>query len=520
MRILSFKPGHDGSVALLDGGKLIFALEAEKDSFPRYAEVTPSVVLDAMSLCDEIPDAVCLSGWVKGFHSVERSLNAGYFGWDESTVEVGSTTIFGRPVAMFSSTHERSHLMSAYGLSPFAQGTPCYALVWEGNIGSFYEMTADGRIVRLAQVLEDPGNKYQFAFALADPAVPEGPPAFRFENAGKMMALTAFADGADASDEERRLIDFILSQESILLGTPKSSVRWSPFHNAGVETQSFKNLAAHLSDAIFDRFAATARQLLTEGYPLLVSGGCGLNCSWNSRWQETGLFADVFVPPCTNDTGSAIGTAVDAQRHFTGDAKITWSVYAGAEFVIDTAVEDYRSRPLDLDEVAGLLADGLVLGWVQGRYEMGPRALGNRSLLAAPFDAAMRDRLNKIKGREGYRPIAPVCREEEMSTHFAGRSDSPYMLHFQEVRTPRLAAVTHVDGSARVQSVRRDQNAVLHDLLSAFHRRTGIGVLCNTSLNFRGRGFINRMSDLAEYAQDRDLDGFVVEDRLYLIRPA
>jgi predicted NodU family carbamoyl transferase len=520
VRILSFKPGHDGSVALLSDGQLIFSLEAEKDSFPRYSDVTPSVILDAMERCDDIPDVVCVSGWVKGFHSAERSLNAGYFGWGESTVETGSTTIFGRPVEMFSSTHERSHLMSAYGLSPFAQGEPCYALVWEGNIGSFYEMSADARITRLARVLEDPGNKYQFAFALADPGVPEGAPAFRFENAGKMMALTAFADGAEPTDDERRLIDFILSRESILLSTDKAAARWSPFHNVGVETQPFKNLAAHLSDAVFERFATAAGAVLTEGYPLLVSGGCGLNCSWNSRWQETGLFAEVFVPPCTNDTGSAIGTAVDAQRHFTGNAKITWDVYAGAEFIVDEPAEGFRECALDLDEVAGLLADGHVLAWVQGRYEMGPRALGNRSLLAAPFDPAMRNRLNKIKGREEYRPIAPVCRAEEMSTHFDGRADSPYMLYFQSVRDPRLAAVTHVDGSARAQSVRRDENAVLHDLLTAFRRRTGVGVLCNTSLNFRGRGFINRMSDLVEYTRDRDLDGFVVEDRLYLSRSA
>jgi len=516
VRIMSFKPGHDGSVALLQDGRLVYALEAEKDSFPRYADVTPSVVLDAMARCEEIPDVVCVSGWVKGFHSVERSLNAGYFGWDESTIEVGSTRIFGRTVELFSSPHERSHLMSAYGLAPFPQGEPCYALVWEGNIGSFYEMTPDAKVVRLAQVLEDPGNKYQYAFALADPAVPDDSPAFRFEHAGKMMALTAYADGRDTTGDEQRLIDFILSRESILLTTPKSAVRWSPLYNAGVESQEFKNLAAHLSDAIFNRFLDVARGRFTAGYPLLVSGGCGLNCGWNSRWQETGLFAEVFVPPCTNDSGSAIGTAVDAQLHFTGDAKIAWSVYAGAEFVDDCGVEGFAARLLDLDEVASLLADGRVLAWVQGRYEMGPRALGNRSLFAAPFDPLVRDRLNTIKGRERYRPIAPVCREEDMAVHFDGCGESPYMLQFQSVRDGSLAAVTHVDGTARAQSVRRDQNVVLHDLLSAFQRRTGVGVLCNTSLNLRGRGFINRMSDLVEFATDRELDGFVVHDRLYL----
>ena len=142
--------------------------------------------------------------------------------------------------------------------------------------------------------------------------------------------------------------------------------------------------------------------------------------------------------------------------------------------------------------------------------------MGNRSLLAAPFSTASRDRLNKIKHREAYRPIAPVCREEDVNNYFDWTGPSPYMLYFQRVTDRRLEAVTHADGSARVQTVRHDTNARLHDILDAFAKRTGIGVLCNTSLNLPGRGFINRTSDLVEYAIDRDLDGFVLDDRLYL----
>lgn len=516
MLFLSQKPGHDGSIALITDGRLEFSLEAEKDSFPRYSQTTPSLTVEALSLMDEVPDVLCLSGWVKGFHSIERPLGAGYFGWQESTIQTGSTRVLGRRVRTFSSTHERSHLLCAYGMSPFEQGRPCYALVWEGNIGSFYEIDENVRITRIAHVLEDPGNKYSFLFALADPTFPSEPGRFRFENAGKLMSLTAYGERGPVAPEEQKLIDDILNRRSIILTTPKSEFTGSPYHDIGVESQAFKNVAAKFSDAVFEIFLTAAREMLRKGYPLLISGGCGLNCDWNSRWRTSGLFPEVFAPPCPNDSGSAIGTAIDAQLHYTGHAKLDWDVYAGTEFVIDAEVPaSFHVYDLDYADVARLLADGGVVAWVQGRYELGPRALGNRSILAAPFDRATLHRLNRIKEREQYRPIAPVCLEEDVGKHFDWSGESPYMLYFQQVRSEQLAAVTHVDNSARLQTVRTDQNARLTRLLEAFRRSTGYGVLCNTSLNFRGRGFINRMSDLVEYALDRELDGFVVGDRLF-----
>jgi len=520
MRIMSFKPGHDGTIAMLHDGRLKFSFEAEKDSFPRYADLTPSAILAGMAYADDIPDVMCLSGWVKGFHSADRALGAGYFGWDGAATQVSKERVFGRDVWHFSSTHERSHLLSAYGMSPFPQGEPCYALVWEGNIGSFYEITGDVEIRLIAEVMEDPGNKYQYVFALADPTTTGEHGGFRFANAGKLMALAGYADGAAATPDERDLIGWILSRRSILLTSPKSLLAGSPFHDAGVESQLVKNLAAHHSAVIFDRFHEVARAKLTKSYPLLIAGGCGLNCDWNSRWRDSRLFADVFVPPVPNDSGSAIGTAVDAQLYFQGNAKISWNVFSGLEFVEDMAVPDgFTAYPLDVKQAAAELADGAVLAWVQGRAEIGPRALGHRSLLAAPFEPAMRDRLNKIKSREGYRPIAPVCRLEDVSRYFDWQGPSPHMLYFQKVRDKRLGAVTHADGSARVQTVAADEDPLLHGLLGAFADRTGAGVLCNTSLNLPGRGFVNRTSDLVEYVLDRAVDGFVVHDRLYLRTP-
>ena len=147
-----------------------------------------------------------------------------------------------------------------------------------------------------------------------------------------------------------------------------------------------------------------------------------------------------------------------------------------------------------------MLANDLILGWVSGRYEIGPRALGNRSILAAPFRDSTRVRLNEIKQREQFRPIAPVCLQDDAENWFGCDHESPYMLYTYRATTDALAAVTHVNGTARIQTVSPATNKNLYDLLVAFKARTGYGVLCNTSLNFNGKGFINNMTDLDAYA--------------------
>jgi predicted NodU family carbamoyl transferase len=225
------------------------------------------------------------------------------------------------------------------------------------------------------------------------------------------------------------------------------------------------------------------------------------------------------VPPVANDSGSAIGTAIDAQFYFSGNPKIDWNVYSGRLFNID----QFDSQPYDVYDanyelLADLLANDLILGWVSGKYEIGPRALGNRSILAAPFRDNTRVRLNEIKQREQFRPIAPVCLGEDAAQWFGCNRPSPFMLYTYRAKTDELAAVTHVNGTARIQTVSPESNRSLYQLLVAFKKRTGYGVLCNTSLNFNGRGFINRIKDLSAYAMEHNLDGFVVEGRSYLVK--
>ena len=157
----------------------------------------------------------------------------------------------------------------------------------------------------------------------------------------------------------------------------------------------------------------------------------------------------MFVPPVANDSGSAIGTAIDAQLYYTGKAKIEWSVYDGEHFINDKiSLEGIDIYDLDYQGVAIFLSQNKIIGWVQGKYEIGPRALGNRSILASPLDSKMQSKLNKIKLRENFRPVAPICIEEDVSKYFDWKGSSPYMLYFQRLKTDQLPAITHVDGTA------------------------------------------------------------------------
>lgn len=515
MIIFSMKPDHDGCVAVVDSDsqELLLAYEAEKDSFPRYSVFNPVTMLEAAGKLDRLPEVFAISGWGKGTLAANNSIGAGYDGVSRDDRQNRWASVFGQKVRVFSSTHTLSHIWCSYGMSPYEQGKPCYALVWEGALGDFFEVDAHLQVRHLGQVMKAPGNKYSFLYALADPAftLPRGH--VRYNDPGKLMALSAYGEPGTPTTEEWELIDFLLNHPSFL-NLAKDDLCDSRYYNIGIRAPAFTQLAKRFSDELFHRFERFARQNLTKGYPLLISGGCGLNCDWNSAWRASGIFEDVFAPPCVNDTGSAIGTAIDAMREFTGRAKVSWDVYRGQEFDDDRPdMPDVVVRDLDFGEVSDFLVDDHVVAWANGRCEIGPRALGNRSLLAPPFKHEMRARLNQIKQRDDFRPIAPICLEGDVQRHFQWSGPSPYMLFLQTVVDQRLEAIIHVDNTTRVQTVREDQNPMMHALLTRFRSSTKTGVLCNTSLNYHGSGFINRTSDLYHYCQRHGVDAFVYKGR-------
>jgi predicted NodU family carbamoyl transferase len=519
MKILSYNPGHDGAFAYLDDGRLVFSIEAEKGSKYRHSSLSVPDVFDVLNEVQTIPDVLCRGGWWPGDSPRRQDAVAGYRGSHHDQTHVSKTRLLGKAVDFFSSSHERSHLLCAFGLSSLPPGTPCYALLWEGIIGAFYAIDTELNVTKVGDVVPEPGHRYAMLYAIADPTFDKSTAEFsRLSDAGKLMALASFSTRSRPSEEEEKIISFLLQDCEHLKPQKCQSLKDLRHYNVGLDDPEFRNFAGIFSDRLFDRFHRFATENLKRNMPLLIAGGCGLNCDWNTKWRESGFFSDVFVPPVANDSGSAIGTAIDAQFHFTGNPKVAWDVYAGLKFLDDGAVDaaHFDELQFNVATVAEMLASDLIMGWATGRYEIGPRALGNRSILAAPFKASTRERLNVIKQREQFRPIAPVCLEDDAAKWFGCNSPSPFMLYTHRASTDALKAVTHVNQTARIQTVSAQTNLPLFELLSSFKALTGYGVLCNTSLNFKNKGFINTMSDLSSYTLQHELDGFVGGGRIYM----
>ncbi|MGD9710820.1 MAG: carbamoyltransferase [Thermomicrobiales bacterium] len=256
---------------------------------------------------------------------------------------------------------------------------------------------------------------------------------------------------------------------------------------------------------------------------LCMAGGVALNCVMNARLRDEGPFDRVWIQPAAGDAGTALGAAlwVDARERNT--LSRDWRMehaYLGPGFD-DAAIESflqwskvpYRRANDVLSEAAAMLAADKVIGWFQGRMEFGPRALGSRSILASPINPSMQERLNDIKDREDFRPVAPVVLEDRAAEWFEGAERSPYMLFLYNVRpeqADRIPAVRHVDGTARIQTINRQQHPIYYDLLLAFEKQTGVPVLVNTSFNTRSEPIVCSPRDAVECFWTSPLDALVI----------
>ena len=339
MLTMAIKSGHDGSIAVIDHGRLLWCLESEKDAFPRYTQLTPTTLLAIAERLNRVPDIIALGGWAKPRNG--GPIGAGYFG--ENAVEQGRIRFFGEEVEFFTSSHERSHMMMALGMAEHTDCDLTTVLVWEGITGSFYLFDRDWRVVRKIPVLRNPGDRYGFLFSLADPSFPDRGSTVRQDVSGKLMALAAYGDVKNAEADIVAVVDRLLTIP-VLNPAPKADFADTVLYNVGVESHATKTAAALLSQRIFQMFAEVALREVPAGTPLHISGGCGLNCEWNTAWRKLGHFSSVFVPPCPNDSGSAIGTAIDALAHRGHREGLKWNVYSGMEFINDAEPDPLRWR--------------------------------------------------------------------------------------------------------------------------------------------------------------------------------
>lgn len=351
---------------------------------------------------------------------------------------------------------------------------------------------------------------------------------------GKAMGLAAYGSPRLVGD----LSEFVqIGEDGTFRFDPYDGI-WDWLNERLAEPANRVQLRADLAFAaqkIFvDAIVAAAKEAYRRAPSKVLSfgGGCALNTLANSRILEETPFEDLAVFPAAGDSGLAVGAALYGSHvllgHPRAGAAENWrgrAVYLGRGYSdeeVDSALANrpvLASRPRDLAAaVAGILADGRTVATCIGGSEIGPRALGHRSLLTLPISARTRDHVNlEVKQRESFRPLAPVVPLEHASTYFEGLEESPYMLLVARVREQyrdRLAAITHVDGTARVQTVRAADNEFLHRLLTRMGELTGLPVLLNTSLNFPGKPIVETPADALQLFVERPIDALVLGNRI------
>jgi carbamoyltransferase len=264
---------------------------------------------------------------------------------------------------------------------------------------------------------------------------------------------------------------------------------------------------------------------------LSIGGGCGLNCVMNEVLRQKSSFKNIWAVPAPHDAGTSIGAALWVQNHILKQPRkyIMEDAYLGPSFsdeAIESVLRDQSIPFVKLEDkelfesVAEFIAEGKVIGWFQGRSEFGPRALGNRSLLADPRRDDMKDIMNKkIKHREAFRPFAPACLEEKVKDYFVEGRKLPFMVFVLSAKkevASKIPAVVHTDGTSRVQTVNKTQNPRFYSLISAFEKKTGIPMLLNTSFNDSGEPIVNTPAEALRTFKATNLDCLVLGSYLVL----
>lgn len=540
---------HDAACCVLRDGALIAAAQEERFSRVKH---DPALPMRAFQYClDEAGVAIdeidCIGYYENPTRKLERQL---WMGLPELPMASWSTRHlydatrperdmrdmlgFEGPIRFFD--HHLSHAASSYYFSDFDDA----AILTVDAVGEWATTTygrARGGDIELFEEVEFPGSLGLFYSAITAylgfevndgeykvmGLAPYGRPRYveelrklvRLEDDGQFSLAMEYFDFLRGE----RMFSAALTE---LLGHPprEPESELTPF-----AMDLARSVQAVLEEVLLAKVNYLGQQV--DSRNLCLAGGVALNCVAVRRLLRESRFERVFVQPAAGDAGACLGAAALAHRHVTGHpcrrglAHLYWGPSFSADEIVEMLsdstirIEDFRGRGADMiAAVAGRLARGEVIGWFQGRMEFGPRALGARSILADPRLPHMRDRVNElVKKREGFRPFAPAVLQEHAAAHFDDRDPAPFMTRTCRVVSELdLPAVTHVDGSARLQTVDRATAPRFHELLTAFMNLTGCPVLLNTSFNLRGEPIVCEPLDALLCFIRSDLDALVMED--------
>lgn len=508
---------HDSAAALIVDGKLVATMEEERFNRQRHHKGTPhkaiAYCLKEAGITMKDIDVIAVSYNPYGF------LRHGFFflnAWAMISY-VANIFVFERGLKQLARAaggarimyidHHLAHAASAYRASSFQEAnvmtidgageTDCAGL-FEGRAGVLKRLATLPIAYRTdARPWRSIGKTYSELTAFLKLG----------ENAeGKTMGLASY--GTPRFDFSKILnvkswSDWTIDRRNIraLYAEHERKDGKAPL------TDTHKDLAASLQHALEDAYVNLGKDAFAKTgiRNFALAGGVALNCNSNSKLLEQDFTDAVFIQPGANDGGVALGAALEAM-HQVGDGDFVDfpNAYWGPSYDADSiekllkgAKVTYRKSDDVARDAARFIKDGKIVGWFQGRSEIGPRALGNRSILANPQIHGMNDKINNdVKHREVWRPFAPSLTAESAATYFEGlpkAKESPYMLHTFYVKKEYrdiFPSITHIDGSARIQTVSKAQNPRFHELLTAVGKETGHPMVLNTSFNDVGEPIV------------------------------
>jgi len=559
MNILGFSSFIDNSgAALVQDGKLVAAAEEEKFVRRRYTGEFP---INAMQYCLEaggigIEDVEHVGfffrPWV-GIHTrlaqIVRALpdSLHYYGtrgnaWFNLMKAASHTRNVFRKMGrkprfkFHYVNHHISHAASAFFVSPFDDAA-ILIVDGSGEIACTSFFKGEGNRIRKLDQIDFP-HSMGYLYASMSHYLGFRPG----KDEGKVMGLTSYGDPSVYGKEFDKIVILgdggRVTLDLRYFDYPRNGV--NP-HDAGLNWVSEKfvntfgpprrshdaiekrheDLSAALQAALEKAALHMSRHLhkVTGSKNICIAGGVGLNSVMNGVILKDGLFQNIFIQPASGDNGTGLGAAFEIWHETLGNPRgfVMTDAYTGPSYTeaeMEEALRKFKqayTRPADIaKECALLLADGKILGWFQGRLEFGPRALGNRSILVDPRRAEMKDILNhRVKHREPFRPFAPAILEERCGEYFDSAHPSPFMLLVYNVKPEKrsvIPAITHVDGTGRVQTVSRSQNPIYHRLIEAFDRITGVPVVLNTSFNDKGEPIVCTPGDALSFFVKSEID--------------
>ncbi len=538
---------HDSAACLLKDGKIVFAAQEERftrkkhdDSFPINA-VNSALSSEGIEASDidlvifyekpfskfkRIIDTYARNS-PRGFWSFRRAMKAwlGTKLWMEDEMR----KILGYKGTFLYAGHHESHAASAFYSSPFDSaavlnmdgvGESSTTSIWKGN-GNQLEAIEEQHFPHSLGLFYSAftyycGFKVNSGEYKLMGLAPYGKPVYAD------LIKEHFISWSEKGEIKLNLSHYNYETGSRMLHSRAYTTLGRPPRKPEAEMDAFyMDIAASVQKVTEEIVIAMSKYALktTGTNAICLAGGVALNCKANGELFEKLENSKIWVQPAAGDAGGAVGAALVAwygylkkQRETTNDSPVD-HVYLGPDFggaTIEAELTRHQLtfHPMEMSVVAEALENKKVVGWFQGRMEFGPRALGNRSILASPLYVDMKTHVNRaIKKREGFRPFAPVVKEDEANEWFSGQIPTRYMLFtVNSDRKSQIPSCIHEDGTARLQTVRKDDNERLYELLDTFEKKTGCPVLINTSFNVRGEPIVCTPLDAIRCFFQTDMD--------------